>query len=117
MALRNPKQSRPARRSLVDDDYAKIMTGSACMASAGAARTAGGQPRVPLHKILISRSATNAEYETRMAEAFAIYREHGTNRVAFGDLFLEEIRVIASDCSPGRECSVYIPSGGAIPLP
>jgi uncharacterized protein (TIGR00290 family) len=47
---------------------------------------------IPLHQIPISKSATNAEYETRMAEAFAIYREHGTNRVVFGDLFLEEIR-------------------------
>jgi uncharacterized protein (TIGR00290 family) len=47
---------------------------------------------IPLHQIRISKSATNVEYETRMAEAFAIYREHGTNRVVFGDLFLEEIR-------------------------
>jgi len=47
---------------------------------------------IPLHQILISKNATNVEYEMRMAEAFAIYREHGTNRVAFGDLFLEEIR-------------------------
>jgi uncharacterized protein (TIGR00290 family) len=47
---------------------------------------------IPLHQILISRSASNAEYEMKMAEAFAIYRERGTNRVAFGDLFLEEIR-------------------------
>jgi uncharacterized protein (TIGR00290 family) len=47
---------------------------------------------IPLHQISISKSATNVEYETRMAQAFAIYRKHGTNRVAFGDLFLEEIR-------------------------
>jgi len=47
---------------------------------------------ISLHQIPISNSATNVEYETRMAEAFAIYRERGTNRVAFGDLFLEEIR-------------------------
>jgi uncharacterized protein (TIGR00290 family) len=47
---------------------------------------------IPLHQISISKNAMNVEYETKMAEAFAIYREHGTNRVAFGDLFLEEIR-------------------------
>ena len=47
---------------------------------------------IPLHQIPISNSATNVEYETRMAETFAIYRERGTNRIAFGDLFLEEIR-------------------------
>jgi len=47
---------------------------------------------IPLHQILISRSASNAEYEMRMAETFAVYRERGTNQIAFGDLFLEEIR-------------------------
>jgi uncharacterized protein (TIGR00290 family) len=47
---------------------------------------------VPLHQVLISKGATNEEYETRMGEAFALYRERGIRRVAFGDLFLEEIR-------------------------
>ena len=47
---------------------------------------------IPLHQIPISKSATNVEYETRMAQALAIYRKRGANRVAFGDLFLEEIR-------------------------
>ena len=47
---------------------------------------------ISLHQIPISKSATNVEYETRMAQALAIYRKRGTNRVAFGDLFLEEIR-------------------------
>jgi hypothetical protein len=27
-----------------------------------------------------------------MAEALAIYRERGINRLAFGDLFLEDVR-------------------------
>jgi uncharacterized protein (TIGR00290 family) len=48
--------------------------------------------RVPLHQILISKGASNVEYETRMGEAFAIYREREIDTVAFGDLFLEEIR-------------------------
>jgi uncharacterized protein (TIGR00290 family) len=47
---------------------------------------------VPLHQILISKGANNAEYETTMGEAFAIYRERGIRSVVFGDLFLEEIR-------------------------
>src|SRR5882724_12370660 len=47
---------------------------------------------IPLHQILISQGASNEEYETKMVEAFAIYREHGIRSVAFGDLFLEEIR-------------------------
>ncbi len=47
---------------------------------------------IPLHQILISKGASNEEYETKMGEVFAIYREHGIRSVAFGDLFLEEIR-------------------------
>jgi uncharacterized protein (TIGR00290 family) len=47
---------------------------------------------LPLHKILISKDATNEEYEERMSEAFAQYREQGINSVVFGDLFLEDIR-------------------------
>jgi uncharacterized protein (TIGR00290 family) len=47
---------------------------------------------VPLHQIPISKGASNAEYETKMGKAFAIYRERGIDSVVFGDLFLEEIR-------------------------
>ena len=47
---------------------------------------------IPLHQIPISKGAGNAEYEAKMGEVFAIYRERGINSVVFGDLFLEEIR-------------------------
>lgn len=47
---------------------------------------------LPLHQVLISKDATNQEYETKMEEAFSVYREHGINSVVFGDLFLEDIR-------------------------
>ena len=52
----------------------------------------GASLGVPLHQILISKGAGNDEYEAKMAEAFAAYREQGVNSVVFGDLFLEEIR-------------------------
>lgn len=45
-----------------------------------------------LHEVLINRNATNAEYEAKMAEAFASYLEQGIDTVVFGDLFLEEIK-------------------------
>jgi uncharacterized protein (TIGR00290 family) len=45
-----------------------------------------------LHQILISKSASNDEYEAKMAEALAKYREKGIDTVVFGDLFLEDIR-------------------------
>lgn len=47
---------------------------------------------LPLHQIFISKGADNEEYESRMGEAFSIYRGRGIDSVAFGDLFLEDIR-------------------------
>jgi uncharacterized protein (TIGR00290 family) len=47
---------------------------------------------LPLHEIFITKDATNQEYETKMEEALAVYREQGIDAVVFGDLFLEEIR-------------------------
>ena len=47
---------------------------------------------LPLHEVFITKDATNQEYETKMEEALAVYREQGIDAVVFGDLFLEEIR-------------------------
>jgi uncharacterized protein (TIGR00290 family) len=47
---------------------------------------------LPLHQILISKGATNEEYELKMGEAFSAYRGRGIDSVAFGDLFLEDVR-------------------------
>lgn len=47
---------------------------------------------LPLHEVFITKDATNQEYEAKMGEALALYRERGVGRVAFGDLFLEDIR-------------------------
>ena len=48
--------------------------------------------RLPLHQVLISKNATNEEYEERMGETFSIYRRKGIDSIIFGDLFLEDIR-------------------------
>ena len=47
---------------------------------------------LPLHRILISKDATNEEYETRMGEALSVYSSQGISSIVFGDLFLEDIR-------------------------
>ncbi len=48
---------------------------------------------LPLHKVFISSNATNAEYEQAMADALAQFRDaEGIETIAFGDLFLEDIR-------------------------
>jgi uncharacterized protein (TIGR00290 family) len=48
---------------------------------------------LPLHQVFISKSASNAEYEASMAEAFSLFRARGVETIAFGDLFLEDIKV------------------------
>jgi len=45
-----------------------------------------------LHPVLITKSATNREYEARLIEACAEYREQGIDSIVFGDLFLEDIK-------------------------
>lgn len=47
---------------------------------------------LPLHTVYIPRSSTNRDYEARMEEAFDTYRRQGITAVAFGDLFLADIR-------------------------
>jgi uncharacterized protein (TIGR00290 family) len=46
----------------------------------------------PLYQVLISKGATNDEYEQKIGEAFSLYRSQGVNSVVFGDLFLTDIR-------------------------
>ncbi len=47
---------------------------------------------IPLHQIWISPKTTNEEYESKMSEAMNFYKTQGVDTVAFGDLFLEDIR-------------------------
>ena len=47
---------------------------------------------LPLHKVLIPKDCTNEIYEERLAAALWKIRGQGIHHVAFGDLFLEDIR-------------------------
>ena len=47
---------------------------------------------LPLRPVWIPQQADNAIYEVRMAEALAQLRAAGCTRVAFGDLFLEDLK-------------------------
>jgi uncharacterized protein (TIGR00290 family) len=47
---------------------------------------------VPLHRVLITKGATNQEYETNLIEAVSKYRDQGIDSIVFGDLFLQDIR-------------------------
>jgi len=48
--------------------------------------------RFPLEKIYISKISSNEEYETRMKEKLTYYRGLGISSVAFGDIFLEDLK-------------------------
>jgi uncharacterized protein (TIGR00290 family) len=47
---------------------------------------------LPLYPVMIPRDASNATYEERMAAVLTAHRDRGIRRIAFGDLFLEDIR-------------------------
>jgi len=48
---------------------------------------------LPLHQVLISKDATNEEYEMNLGEALSVYQGQGIDSIVFGDLFLEDIRI------------------------
>jgi len=48
---------------------------------------------LPLHAVLIPPQCVNATYEARMKEALEQHLARGVRRVAFGDIFLEDLRV------------------------
>ena len=47
---------------------------------------------LPLHEVVIPAKCSNADYEAAMGAALAAIRSGGIRTVAFGDLFLEDIR-------------------------
>jgi uncharacterized protein (TIGR00290 family) len=47
---------------------------------------------LPLHKIRLSENPSNAEYEQKMRTALENVKTQGIRHIAFGDLFLEDIR-------------------------
>jgi len=47
---------------------------------------------LPLEQVYISKGAGNADYEAALGQALSRHRALGIEQVAFGDLFLEEIR-------------------------
>lgn len=47
---------------------------------------------LPLETVLISKEATNASYERAMRQALLRCRKAGVGTIAFGDIFLEDLR-------------------------
>jgi len=51
----------------------------------------------PLETILISKRSSNEEYEAKMKEALSRYKQKGITAVAFGDIFLEDLKKYRED--------------------
>ena len=47
---------------------------------------------LPLHQVVITKDATNEQYEQKTVEACCSYQQSGIDTVVFGDLFLADIR-------------------------
>jgi uncharacterized protein (TIGR00290 family) len=47
---------------------------------------------LPLHEVMIPASCSNTDYETAMQQALSTLASKGISAIAFGDLFLEDIR-------------------------
>jgi uncharacterized protein (TIGR00290 family) len=47
---------------------------------------------LPLDKVFVSERSSNEEYSLKMAERMLAYKERGVTTVAFGDIFLEDLR-------------------------
>lgn len=47
---------------------------------------------LPLELVFIPKNCTNEEYEKRMGEKMICYKNKGVEKVAFGDIFLEDVR-------------------------
>lgn len=47
---------------------------------------------LPLEKVYISKTSSNEEYEAKMKAKLIIYKKRGVASVAFGDIFLEDLK-------------------------
>jgi len=47
---------------------------------------------IPLHQTLIPKDCPNEVYQERMREAFAGFRAQGITKIAFGDLYLADVK-------------------------
>jgi len=64
---------------------------------------------LPLHEVALPRGADNATYEAAFAKAVEPLREAGVTEVAFGDLFLEDIRRYRQRMIQGMELGTRFP--------
>jgi uncharacterized protein (TIGR00290 family) len=52
----------------------------------------GKKLKIPIEKVYISKNSSNEEYENSMKKALLKFNKKRINNVAFGDIFLEDVR-------------------------
>ena len=52
---------------------------------------------LPVEEVFIPKSCSNEEYESRMREVLAKFKQDGVSSAVFGDVFLEEVRKYRED--------------------
>lgn len=67
---------------------------------------------LPLHEVPLRWPCSNEDYEARMSEAVARARRQGFTHVAFGDLFLEDVRRYREDRLAGTGLEPIFPLWG-----
>jgi uncharacterized protein (TIGR00290 family) len=67
---------------------------------------------LPLREVFISAGASNADYEAAMAEALGVERARGVETVAFGDLYLADIRAYRDRMMAENRMSAVYPVWG-----
>lgn len=91
---KNPDIEVAALLTTVTRDYDRIsMHGVRCELLEKQAKSIG----LPLEKVFISPKASNEDYENAMRETLDKYKLQGVTAVAFGDLFLEDLREYRED--------------------
>ncbi len=67
---------------------------------------------LPLYKVDLPWPCPNEVYEERMGEAVRAARERGVTGVAFGDLFLEDVRRYREERMAGTGLEIHFPIWG-----
>ena len=64
---------------------------------------------IPITEVTVPRVCTNAVYEREMGAAFARLQAAGVRRVAFGDIFLEDLRTYREEQLAASKLEGYFP--------
>lgn len=87
--LQDPQYEIVALLTTYNDEYQRVsMHGISLELSQAQARSIG----LPLDKVFVSSSSGNEEYQQKMSERLLFYKAQGVTTVAFGDIFLEDLR-------------------------